>query len=162
MECALRRGGAYDENEDRWETNPRVDDLLVSVGASVGEARELMRRQGIQHLVVMDGARAIGVVSARDLGRKVPATESAWIEGVMSAPIVTADRDTTLRRAANLLRGHRVGCLPVIEDGKPVGIVTISDLLDVLGKGVNRTPPGASHWEEKHRGRQRSRHVPGR
>ena len=31
MECALKRGGIYDENEDRWETEPRIDDLLESV-----------------------------------------------------------------------------------------------------------------------------------
>ena len=146
----------------------RIGDIMseqvdtISFGASVGEARELMKRNDIRHLVVMDGARIAGVVSARDLGRSGSGSDTAWIENVMSSPIVTADRKTTIQRAANLLRGHRVGCLPIVEDGKPVGIVTISDLLDILGKGVDRTTPGASHWEEKHRGRRRSRHVPGR
>jgi CBS domain-containing protein len=146
----------------------RIGDIMseqvetISLGASVGEAREVMTRNDIRHLVVMDGTRVAGVVSVRDLGRDVAGNHNTWIEHVMSSPVVTADRHTTLRQAANLLRGHKVGCLPVIEKGKPVGIVTISDLLDIVGKGVTRTKPGASHWEEKHRGRRRSRHVPTR
>jgi CBS domain-containing protein len=146
----------------------RIGDIMsedvetISAGSSVGEARQRMRQQGIHHLVVMEGARAVGVVSARDLGRNGAREDEIWIDTVMSRPIVTADRDTTIQRAANLLRGHQVGCLPVLEQGKPVGIVTIADLLDILGKDVSRTTPGASHWEEKHRGRRRSRHVPGR
>ena len=152
----------------RGGNDMRIGDIMseevdtISFGASVGEARELMKRNDIRHLVVMDGTRVAGVVSARDLGRSGSGNDETWIENVMSSPIATADRKTTLRQAANLLRGRRIGCLPVIKKGKPVGMITISDLLDVLGKGVSRTPPGASHWEEKHRGRRRSRHVPTR
>jgi len=145
----------------------RIGDIMsedvetISLGASVGEAREAMRRQELRHLLVMEGQRVVGVVSDRDLGRGSK-NDGTWIEDVMSKPIVTVERDATLRKAANLMRGNRIGCLPVLEEGRPVGIVTISDLLDLIGKDVTRTPPGASHWEEKHRGRRRSRHVPGR
>ena len=45
---------------------------------------------------------------------------------------------TTLRQAANLMRGHTIGCLLVVEKGKLVGLVTTTDLLDQLGRGATR------------------------
>jgi acetoin utilization protein AcuB len=52
----------------------------------------------------------------------------------MTAPVATAAPDTTVREAANLLRGRHIGCLPIVEDGRLVGIVTVADLLDLLAR----------------------------
>jgi acetoin utilization protein AcuB len=89
----------------------------------------------IHHLVVLDGKWIAGVVSSRDLKG---AGDDTPIEEVMNPIAVVAHPETKLREAANLLRGHIIGCLPVVEGSKLVGIVTITDLLTLIGKGAER------------------------
>ena len=108
----------------------------IGPGAPVDDARELMRRHDVRHLVVMEGDAIAGVVSLHDLRR---AGRAALVRDVMSAPAVMARPQTSVRQAANLLRGHDVSCLPVVDEGgRLTGIVTVSDLLDLIGKGVTR------------------------
>jgi acetoin utilization protein AcuB len=145
----------------------RLDDIMsedvatIPAEATPGEARERMKMQEVRHLVVTEGRAIVGVLSQRDLARRRQ-REVLTVRDMMSAPVTTASPHTTLREAANLLRGHRVGCLPVLDDDRLVGIVTVSDLLDLIGKSVERPPAVAQHWEEKHRGHRRPRYVPGR
>jgi len=106
----------------------------------------------IHHLVVMERADVLGVVSSRDL-KGVPAETP--IADVMSSEAITADASTTVRRAANLLRGHIIGCLPIVDGRKLVGIVTISDLLTLVGTGAERPVEQGKRWTLKHRGPRR-------
>ncbi len=119
------------------------DVLTVAPDEAVAAARTLMRARGIHHLVVVDERRrVIGVVSAGDVGgRRAPVSDDRRIGEVMSTPVVCVERDTTVRRAANVLRGHTIGCLPVLEDGRLAGILTLSDLLELLGRGSFRPTP---------------------
>jgi acetoin utilization protein AcuB len=123
----------------------RVEDVMTGSvrtcppGESVLEARELMKRYSFHHLVVTEGTRVLGVLSERDL-RDTP-RHDASVGDVMSSPVVTARPDTTIREAANLLRGRSIGCLPVVQGQKLVGIVTVTDLLEIIGKGVAFPPP---------------------
>ena len=59
-----------------------------------------------------------------------------------------------VRQAANLLRGRTIGCLPVLEDGKLVGILTTTDLLEQIGRGSDR-PAKGKRWVMKGRGPRR-------
>jgi acetoin utilization protein AcuB len=79
----------------------------------------------------------------------------------MSRPALTSSPDTTLRQAANVLRGRTIGCLPVVEDGRIVGIVTATDLLELIGAGIERPVPKARRRVLKERG-PRHRPVVGR
>lgn len=109
---------------------------IISATASVGEAKETMKREGIHHLVVVGAGRNLrGVVSARDLVGSRPIDSLA---DLVSDTVVTATPRTTVREAANLLRGRTIGCLPVVDGGRVVGMVTISDLLELIGKGAER------------------------
>ena len=120
--------------------------------APVDQAREQMRRQEVRHLAVVEGGAIVGVLSQHDLRR---AEGMGAVRAVMSASAVTATPQTSLREAANLLRGNHVSCLPVLDGrGSLIGIITASDLLDLIGKGVTREP-------EIDKRRQRS-WVPGR
>lgn len=134
----------------------------IAASALLDEARERMKRQDVRHLVVTDRGSVVGVISQRDLGRGGRRNGATKVREAMSTPVVTAGPRTNVREAANLLRGHRIGCLPIVEDGRPVGMVTVSDLLDLIGKGVERAPRGSQHWEEKHRGRRKREYAPGR
>lgn len=99
-----------------------------------------MRLRQLRHLVVMDGIDVVGVLSERDLGGRNGAAvrRGRTVAELMTEDVVTADPQMTLRQAANLMRGRTLGCLPVIDDGRVVGIVTLTDILDQLGRGATR------------------------
>ena len=119
-----------------------TDIKAVTPSVTVATARNLMRLDGIHHLLVLDDGRVVGVVSDRDLGGRVGARRGADAETriaeVMSERVVTAPADASVRQAANLMRGNGIGCLAVVVEDKPVGIVTITDLLDLVGRGAER------------------------
>ena len=129
----------------------------IATTAGLDEARQKMKQQDIRHLLVTLGGAVVGVVSARDLERAKQGNRS--VGDVMSSPLVTAEPRTNVRDAANLLRGHRIGCLPIFEEGRPVGMVTVSDLLDLIGKGVERAPAGSQRWDKKHHGAKKREYT---
>jgi acetoin utilization protein AcuB len=102
-------------------------------------ARHLMRSARVRHLVVVDGERVVGVVSQRDLGgTRQEALPAGRVDRVMSARVVVVEPDATVKDVANLMRGHGIGCLPVVEGKQLVGIVTTSDLLALIGEAPVR------------------------
>ena len=108
----------------------------VNVNEHPTRARSLMRMRRIHHLVVIEDHRVKGLLTDEDL-RGPEADASATVEPLMRTRVATAPPDLTVRKAANLLRGSHLGALPVLERGRLVGIVTVSDLLDLLGRGVH-------------------------
>lgn len=66
------------------------------------------------------------------------------VRELMSAEVASAVPHTTLRQAANLMRGRLIGSLPVVEGGRVVGIVTATDVFDELGRGFARPVRKAS------------------
>lgn len=126
----------------------------ITPDSSASAARTAMKRRGTHHLVVVSGSKVVGILSARDL-RGVGSNDP--IQDVMSSDVVTAAGRTTVREAANLLRGRQVGCLPVMEGGRAVGMVTISDLLELLGRGVERPVGKSTRWTLKARGPRKTR-----
>jgi acetoin utilization protein AcuB len=140
-----------------------MSDRVETVGAeeSAEKALRRMRTRRIHHLVVMLGAQGVGVVSARDLESVADPRSFRTVGEVMSAPAVTAEPHMTIRQAANLLRGRTIGCLPVLEDGKLVGILTATDLLEQIGRGSDR-PAKGKRWVMKGRGPRRKAFVAAR
>jgi acetoin utilization protein AcuB len=109
---------------------------------SASVALERMRRSRIRHLIVAEGQRIVGVLSDRDLAGPGSLRRVETVEDVMSRPALTVSPDTTVREAANLLRGRTIGCLPVVEEGRIAGIVTTTDLLELLASDTERPLPG--------------------
>lgn len=54
----------------------------------------------------------------------------------MVSPVIAGHPEMTLRQVANQMKGRSVGCLPVVEEGELVGILTITDILDLVGREV--------------------------
>jgi len=115
----------------------------IDVDESAENAWNRMQSKKIHHLVVMKDGDAAGVISARDLSgpRGVALRWAGSVEELMSPQIVTAAPETTVREAANLLRGRNIGCLPILRGRKVVGIVTITDLIELVGRGLEKAPP---------------------
>jgi acetoin utilization protein AcuB len=107
------------------------------------EAWERMRIAGIHHLVVMEGREVVGVISSRDLGgpRGGALRKLHTVAELMSPDPVFVEPETTVKRAANIMRGRSIGCLPVVRNGRLAGILTVSDLLDLVGQGIERRAP---------------------
>jgi CBS domain-containing protein len=138
----------------------RLQDIMSTPVETIGpralvpEARAAMKRKGTHHLVVVDGRKIAGIVSARDL----PAAGAGLaVADIMAIRPVTARPQTTIREAANLLRGRGVGCLPIVDGARVVGIVTISDLLALLGRGADRPIEQSVPWTLRGRGPRKSR-----
>lgn len=115
---------------------------------SAEDAYRRMRLNRIRHLVVMEGKRVAGIVSERDLGGSRGATLRAGqtVGDLMVRDVVIAEPGTTIRQAANLLRGRTIGCLPVVEGSRLVGIVTVTDLLELVGEVIRKASTDA-RWK---------------
>jgi len=134
----------------------------VTSETSAEEAWNRMRMRRIHHLVVTQGSKVIGVLSDRDMGGLGDPgyQEGRSVGDLMTPSVVIARKDTTLREAANLLRGRTIGSLPVVENGKLVGIVTTTDLLTLIGKGSERPVAKSKRWIMKGRGARRKSGPP--
>lgn len=106
--------------------------VAVRPDASLVEAARLMRTQDIGDVVVADGQRVVGVLTDRDITVRAvaeghdPQTVSA--RSICSPEPVLVAPDDPVPAAAALMRAHAVRRLPVVEDGLPVGMVTLTDL----------------------------------
>jgi len=129
--------------------------VTLPAEASEDQAVELMRRARIHHVVIVHAGTVVGVVSARDLNDSANRFRIERTLGDVMAPAVTASGHTSVREAANLMRGRSIGCLPVVEDGRLAGIVTVSDLLTLVGKGSVRPVNQTKRWIMKGRGPRR-------
>jgi len=133
------------------------DDVrTVTPATPAPQAWALMRTDGIHHLIVVEGRRVVGVLSNRDAGRGGK-SHGRTVQDLMTKPVVTIEQDATVRKAANAMRGRSIGCLPVTSGKRLVGIVTTSDLLDVIGGAQGRPSQKERHtlnYKTPHRGRK--------
>lgn len=116
---------------------PQTDSLL--------EAALLLRRTGFRHLPIVDGERLVGIITDRDVSRLAPSMlgkvtakeynaifENTPLEKVMTRDPITVTPETRVLDAVALLHNKKLGCLPVVEDDRLVGIITVTDMLGLL------------------------------
>jgi CBS domain-containing protein len=75
----------------------------------------------------------------------------------MTADVVSVPPTTPVRKAANLMRGRSIGCLVVSVAERAVGIITVADLLELIGRGTERPVAATTRWTLKHRTPHRPR-----
>lgn len=111
------------------------DPVAISPEASIQEAIELMKEHSIRHLPVVDGQeRLVGWVSDPELRGVFIASmiEELAVGDVMIADPITVSSTDALEQAALLITKHKIGGMPVLEDGKLVGIITVVDILEAF------------------------------
>jgi CBS domain-containing protein len=100
--------------------------------SALTDAARTMRDEDIGDVLVMDGDRVCGVVTDRDIVIRALAQDRApgdtTLDDICSHELVCASPDQSVNDAARLMREHAVRRLPVVEDGRPIGVVTIGDL----------------------------------
>jgi signal-transduction protein with cAMP-binding, CBS, and nucleotidyltransferase domain len=137
----------------------RVKDVMtegiktIAPTAAAEDAWNMMRFNRIHHLVVTNGRRVVGVLSDRDAGgrRGASVRTNSVVADLMTAPAVTVEPTMTVRQAANVMRGRSIGCLVVVDSGHAIGIVTVSDLLELVGRGLDREAVTANRRTLNHR-----------
>lgn len=119
-----------------------TDLITISPEASLADARALMRDHRIRHLpVVEDGDRLVGLLTQtdvlaatdsklRDLENRIRAVE-VRVRDVMVTKVATIKSDASIRQAGLFIESRRIGCLPVMENDRLVGIVTDTDFVGV-------------------------------
>ncbi|HEU5256121.1 MAG TPA: CBS domain-containing protein [Vicinamibacterales bacterium] len=140
----------------------RVSDIMsapvytIEANETAAAAWETMFFCRTRHLVVTDAeGHVVGVVSASDLGGKKgePLRARRRVRDLMTEKLVTTTPETTVREAANLMRGHTVSCLPVFNGRDRLkGIVTVVDLLELIGRGMERPTKAVERVVLKDRG----------
>ncbi len=126
----------------------RVHDIMHTKVQTIDQdqnaeaALSMMRLNRIHHLIVTSGPEIVGVLSERDFGGRDRQSmrQTHNVQSFMTPYAVKAKPGMTLRQAAALMRGWSIGCLPVVDRGGLVGIVTASDLIDLIASGEARVP----------------------
>jgi CBS domain-containing protein len=105
----------------------------VSPEATVYEAIALMAQKSIGAVLVLTEERLVGIVSERDYARKVVLrgrnSKETSVQDIMSSPVFTIPQDLRTDECMRLVTERRIRHLPVTEEGRVVGIVTIGDLV---------------------------------
>jgi CBS domain-containing protein len=122
---------------------------------TASEAAQVMEHTGVGALAVVEGARLRGILTDRDLVRRVLARGTppdARVDAVMSSPVVSIDADADVHEAFALFGTHGIRRLAVVRDGQFVGMVTIDDLLVDLARDLaDLSRPISSEIAHAHR-----------
>jgi acetoin utilization protein AcuB len=105
--------------------------VTIPPETSILKAIELMRKNSIRHLPVVEGGNFVGFITEGDLRQAslLSMVDKVSIEDVMIQNPITISPEASLEEAAKLIYAHRIGGLPVVKGKKLVGIITIVDIL---------------------------------
>jgi len=132
----------------------RMRRSLVSVAQSdtLDHALTTLKRFNIRHLPVVKGDRVVGIVSDRDVKKAAPSpfdyptaeefrafTSAVAIKEIMTKEVVTVAPLTPIEEAASLMSQKRIGALPVVQEGRLVGMLTETDVLGVITEMMGAT-----------------------
>jgi len=113
------------------------DVITIESNKTVFEAAELMAEKGLGCLIVVIKAFPVGIITERDIVRRIVAKRSsldAKVSEVMTKTLITVEPDTSLKEAARVMSANKIHRLPVLKQNKLVGIVAASDFVRNVGK----------------------------
>ena len=129
----------------------QVREFMTSPCTSIGSDARLLdaaltlRRSGFRHLPIVKGEKLVGIITDRDINRYAPSLlsnisqedynaifEETPLERVMTRDPLSVTPSTPVREAVAILHNRKLGCLPVVEEDRLVGILTTNDCLKLL------------------------------
>jgi acetoin utilization protein AcuB len=120
-----------------WMSGPAI---VGPVSMDASEALALMEERKIRRLPVVEGRRLVGIVTRGDLQRSLGPYPTMWkrlalkLSDVMKTDPVAVSPDDTLESVARRMLDAKIGGIPVVEGGEPVGMITESDVFRALCK----------------------------
>lgn len=140
----------------------KVKDIMIKevatldVDDELSLANDIMRLGRIRHLPVVSGEELVGIVSERDLFRSSLAQALGYgnkdtrdvmktlhIRDIMVKQLITVSPDMDLKDAVALMVERKIGCLPVVQDNKLLGLITETDILVQYCKELGGDPKTA-------------------
>lgn len=125
--CIMAKNVAHlidDKGGDVWHVAP---------AATVYEALEMMAHRNVGALVVLDSEALVGIVSERDYARKVilvdRGSRETLVREIMTSEPITVSRSTSVTECMEIMTDNRFRHLPVVEDGRVCGIISIGDVV---------------------------------
>ncbi|MFD2273259.1 CBS domain-containing protein [Undibacterium arcticum] len=121
------------------QSKPNQQVYRIAPTAPVLEAVKLMAQHGIGAVLVMDGEQIVGIMSERDYARKVVllgrSSSDTPVRDIMSANVMYVRPDQTNEDCMVLITENRLRHLPVLDQGKLVGMISIGDLVkDIISE----------------------------
>lgn len=130
--------------------------ITITPKTTLPEALELVRQRGIRHLPVVEYGLLVGIVSDRDLKRAMASSATSLerrelqylldkltVNEIMTRTVITVGRMLPIEEAARLMVREKISALPVTEDGRLIGIVTETDVLDLFVRGMGAGEPSS-------------------
>jgi acetoin utilization protein AcuB len=130
--------------------------VSVDENDSMKKAMDLLKERDIRHLPVLkDGDKLVGILTERDIKQASPSPATALeireiyylldkvkIKQIMTRRPYTISSTAPIEEAALIMREKKIGCLPVVDSGKLVGILTETDILDAFIEAMGVSGPG--------------------
>lgn len=123
----------------------KTDLITITKNERMTVAKKILEEKKIRHLPVVEGKKLIGLVTNMDI-RKAEASPATSLEirelhylldkltvgEIMTRNVITISPDVSVEEAATIMHDNKIGCLPVVEDGNLVGIITENDVMEIL------------------------------
>jgi CBS domain-containing protein len=104
--------------------------------APVSDALILMAKKSVSAVLVISNGTPVGIVSAKDYGRRVVlenrSAKAVRVQEVMSSPVITIEPDADVADGLEVMTERHIRHLPVIDEGKLVGVVSMGDLASAI------------------------------
>lgn len=129
--------------------------FTISPDSTIPDAHEIMSRHNVKRLPVVKDGRLVGVISREDIAQASPSKATSFsvgeltyllsktkISGIMNKNVITISPDALLEEAATAMRGNDISFLPVLDNGRLVGVITESDIFDAFIDLLGFREPG--------------------
>lgn len=114
----------------------KVGILTIAPDATVLAAIELMAEKNVGSLLVMEGDKLVGIITERDYSRKVilagKSSSNTLVKEIMTQKLVVIQPSSTIEECMVLMIENSVRYLPVIEDGKAIGVISIGNVVNTI------------------------------
>lgn len=126
---------------EKMKTNP----VTCSPEINIYDAQDLMEREGVHHLPVLEDGHLVGIISDKDLMKATLNSSSPLsihkmaymlsrlvVRDVMTTELVTTDANAAVEEACRIMVDNEISCLPIVENDKLLGIITKTDMYRIL------------------------------